>query len=168
MPGQVIGTSLNYGYPGTFSRQNVLLAAARPAGGTIPFGSPVKYDSNGKFVVMDGTDTAAKFAGIASREVKQALDYSAQEHGEYAANDIATVIQQGAVSVVCNVGTPTVNGSVYLRVKANSAVTGGVVGGLEAASDTTNTVELTNVRWNMDGKDENGVSEIRILYPVNA
>ena len=168
MPGQVIGTSLHRGYPGTFSRQNILLSLARVAGAAIPFGAPVQYNSSGNVVPMDATGTAAKFLGIASREVKQALSYDAAVFGQYNPKDMATIISQGAVSVVCNVGTPTVNGSVYLRVKANEAIEDGVVGGLEAAADSTNTVELTNVRWTSDGKDENNVAEIRILYPVNA
>ena len=168
MPGQVIGTSLCRGYPGTFSRQNILLAVARVAGADIPFGATVQYDASGNVIPMDANGTAAKFLGIASREVKQAESYDGNTFGQYAAKELATIITQGAVSVVCNVGTPTVNGSVYLRVKANEAIEDGIVGGLEASADSTNTVELTNVRWTSDGKDDNNVAEIRILYPVNA
>ncbi|RGX53183.1 hypothetical protein DWV16_17175 [Anaerotruncus sp. AF02-27] len=167
MPGQTIGINLNNGYPGTFSRQNVYLAVSRVAGGNIPFGSPVKYDSDGNVVVMGASDTAAKFLGIASRNVKQSTVIG-EPVEKYAANEIATIVTMGAVSAVCNVGDPTVNGNVYLRITANESVTGGVVGGLEATADGANSVLLTNVRWNINGKDENGVSEIRILYPVNA
>ena len=168
MPGQVIGISLNRGYPGTFSRENILLSVARTAGGEIPFGDPVKYDGDGNLVVMGTGDTAAKFLGIASREVKQSLSYDAATLGQYNPKEMATVITQGAVTVLCRVGTPTVNGSVYLRVTANEGKEGSVVGGLEAEADDDKTVELPNVRWISAGKDENNVAEIRILYPVNA
>ena len=42
-----------------------------------------------------------------------------------------------------------------------------VVGGFEAAEDTTNSVKLSNVQWKGTA-DANGVAELRILTIQNA
>ena len=81
---------------------------------------------------------------------------------------MVSAINRGAGVVKCNSGTPTAGGKVYVRIKANASVVGGVVGGFEAADDGENTVELTNVQWTNGYVDANGVAEITILTRLNA
>lgn len=64
-------------------------------------------------------------------------------------------------------GTATYDGDVYLRVAANASYPNAVVGGFEAAADSTNTIKLTNVKFK-GAADANGIAEIRILEPLHA
>jgi hypothetical protein len=54
-----------------------------------------------------------------------------------------------------------------MRVAANASYPNAVVGGFEAAADSTNSVKLTNVKWK-GAADANGVAELRILTPLHA
>ena len=56
---------------------------------------------------------------------------------------------------------------VYVRTKKNGSFPNAVVGGFEAAEDTTNSVKLSNVQWKGTA-DANGVAELRILTIQNA
>src|SRR6185312_16358183 len=89
MPGTVIGKSLNLGYPGSVSRSADCVIAARVIKSTDPlgpkFGEPLVINSDATggtlssvadFLTGGGTFTAAKFAGVAVREVKVANTYS--------------------------------------------------------------------------------------------
>jgi hypothetical protein len=64
-------------------------------------------------------------------------------------------------------GTAAYDGDVYLRVAANASYPNAVVGGFEAAADSTNTIKLTNVKFK-GAADANGIAEIRILEPLHA
>ena len=77
------------------------------------------------------------------------------------------MIKRGCVNVICQKGTAAVDGDVYLRITANASYPNAVVGGFEAAADSTNTVKLTNVKWR-GAADANGVAEIRILETLHA
>ena len=81
--------------------------------------------------------------------------------------DAVPVIKRGCVNVICQNGTAAVDGDVYLRITANASYPNAVVGGFEAAADSTNTVKLTNVKWK-GAADANGVAEIRILETLHA
>lgn len=165
MPGTVIGTSLKNGFPGSFARMGDQVIRTRPvASGSddIPFGHAVILTSTGEATKADATATAATFAGVAVRRVKQPGSYKEEAVAAYKAYDAADIIERGSVNVVCNVGSPAPGGAVYLRTKANESITGGVVGGFEASSDTTNSVQLTNCAWGT-GKDADGVAELVIL-----
>lgn len=177
MPGQVIGTSLNVGFPGSYSRNgdciiaNRLVKAADSVGPNFGNAVILNADSAGgsysdvkNFITGGGTMTAAKFAGVAVREVKQQVsNYLTNVNGNYAPGQPCDVIERGSVVVVCNVGTPTAGGAVYLRIAANGAIPAGVVGGFEAAADGSNTVALTNCSWSTGVKDANNVAEMTIL-----
>ena len=60
-----------------------------------------------------------------------------------------------------------IGGAVYVRITANATYPNAVVGGFEAASDTTNSVQLTNAQW-AGTADANGIAELRILTMLNA
>jgi hypothetical protein len=177
-PGGVIGISMNNGFPGSYSRNGDCVIANRlvkptDLGGP-DFGKPVVVNSDNtysdvaRFIAAGGAMTAALFAGVAVREVKQATAYSAAATGNYAPGQPCDVIQRGSCVVTCNVGTPVANGPVYLRIAANGAIPAGVIGGFEAAADGGNSVLLTNCQWSTGVKDANGVAEITILQRLAA
>jgi hypothetical protein len=149
---------------------------------TIPFGTPVVViptTGGGDSVVgvvdyvgtgsgqQSGTLTAAKFAGVAVREVKSMLTYPVNpdvpQTGSYAADQECEFLVRGTISVVINHGTPASQGAVYVRVALNGAIPAGVVGGFEAAADGGNTVALTNVVFKNGNMDANNVTEITLI-----
>lgn len=176
MPGSAIGIELNLGYPGTVSRSIDTIITARAVKSVIEneeekepsilFGEPVILNSDNTYSRFGANGTAATFAGIAVREVKQATDYYSAA-GSYLPGEIMDVIERGSVTVKCNVGTPTAGGKVYIRTAVNASVPNGVVGQFEAAADSTNTIEITNVRWKTGKVDSNKVAELTILTRVN-
>lgn len=160
---QNIGKTMPHGFAGSYSRQPDMIVATFPAGGSanIPFGTPLKL-SSGKVVPMGAGDNPYDFLGIASFEVKSALDYTNQGTGVYAPNDPTSVFQRGKLNVKCQRGTPAYGGAVYLRVEANASYSTAAVGGLEASADGTKTIQLTNCAW-AGPADANGIAELSIL-----
>lgn len=172
MTNQVIGKVMAHGYAGSYSRQPDTIIDTHPmeAGQTnVPFGAALVYSSagDGSVELPGSSAVAANFLGIAVREVKSATNYLNQNVGSYNAGDAVPVIKRGCVNVLCQNGTPTVDGDVYMRVAANASYPNAVVGGFEAAADSTNSVKLTNVKWK-GAADANGVAELRILTPLHA
>lgn len=166
MTGKAIGISLNYGYPGNYARTPDDIVASRlldSESAAIPFGAAVCINSDNTYSAVTASTTAADIAGIALRVVKQAISYSEQNYTEYQPGAYMSVLERGAATVVCNVGTPTANGKVYLRVKANASIANGVVGGFEAAADSTNTIEIPNMRWTSGAMDANRICEVTLL-----
>lgn len=159
---QNIGKTMPHGMAGNYSRQPDMIVNTFPTGGVtnIAFGAPLKL-SSGAVVAMGAGDTAAAFIGIAGREFKSALDYLNQGQGSYAPGEPCAVFQRGAINAKCQKGTPAYGTSVYLRVTANASYPTALVGGLEAAADSTNTVELKGCKW-MGPADSNGIAELRI------
>lgn len=176
MPGSVIGKELNLGYAGTVSRSIDSIITPRVVKSkinngietepNIAFGEPVALNSDNTYSRFGATGTAATFAGIAIREVKQATDYYAA-NGAYLPGEICDVIERGSVTVVCNAGTPTAGGKVYVRIAANASVPNGVIGQFEAAADGANTIEIPNARWKTGKLDSNKVAELTIINRVN-
>lgn len=164
---QVLEKSMTHGFAGSYARQPEMIVATRKVGGSdaIEFGTALKYD-NGAVVAMGAGAQASDFVGFAGREFKTSLNYLDQK-GEYAVGEDASVFQLGCINVKCQKGTPALNGAVYLRVTANASYPTAVVGGLEAEADSTNTVQLTNVKFN-GVADANGIVEVRILNMINA
>jgi hypothetical protein len=166
MRNQIIGKTMFHGYAGSFSRQPDTIIDTHPAGGAIAFGGAVVY-SNGAVVTPGASATAADFVGVAVRETKSATNYLDQNEGSYVQYDAVPVLKRGCVNVICQNGTPALDGTVYVRVAENASIPGAVVGGFEAAADGANSVALTNAKWK-GGKDGNGVAEIRILTTLHA
>lgn len=176
MPGSAIGIELNLGYAGTVSRS--IDAIITPRGirskknngveteAPILFGEPVVLNPDNTYSRFGSNKTSENFAGIAIREVKQATDYYAA-CGSYLPGEICDVIERGSVTVLCNVGTPTAGGKVYIRIAKNTNIVNGVVGQFEASEDGANTVEIPNLRWKTGKLDKNKVAEITIINRVN-
>jgi len=183
-------TGLPFGFPGTVSRMGDPLVVAKPVlsttPNTIPFGTPVVViptTGGGDTVVgvvdyvgtgtgqQSGTFTAAKFGGVAVREVKSMLAYPVNpdtpQTGSYAANQECDFLVRGTISVVINNGTPSSQGTVYVRTAVNASVPLGVVGGFEAAN-TTGTVALTNAVFKNGNMDANNVTEITLIQRAAA
>lgn len=168
MVGQVIGKTMPFGYAGSYSRQPDTIIDTHPLGGSasIPFGAAVKM-SSGAAVQIGAGDSAPDFAGIALREVKSARDYMNQNVGYYAAGDAVPVLKRGCANIYVQRGTPAYDGAVYVRISSSASYPTCVVGGFEASSDTTNTIELSNVKFR-GAADANGIAEVRILEPLHA
>ena len=164
---QNIGKTMNHGFAGSYARQPDMIANTHPAGAAIAFGAALRYDADGAVVPMGAGSTAEDFVGVASREVKSALNYLEQDIGSYAESEAVPVFMRGAINVKCSVGTPKLGGAVYVRIAANESIPTGAVGGFEAAADGGNTVELTNCQW-AGPADANGIAELRILTINNA
>jgi hypothetical protein len=170
MPGSVVGKSLNLGYPGSISRSADTIITNRVVKSTdtanINFGDPTVLNADNTYSVFGATGTAATFAGIAVLEVKQSTDYFAVQ-GYYEPGQPCDVAERGSVTVLCNVGTPTAGGDVYVRITANGAIPAGVVGGFEAAADGVNTVKLNGIKWKTGKLDANRVAEVTITQRNN-
>jgi hypothetical protein len=180
-------TALNLGFLGNVSRIGERVIAARQVLPTalspISFGDGVVIVSNavggyyqqiGDFIAGGGTFTAAKFAGVAVRNVKTMLIYTAlspiqtPQIGQYAASQMAEALERGSVTVKINNGSPTSQGPVFVRTVVNGTIPAGVVGGFEAIADGTNTVQLTGVVFRTGVIDANGIAEITLLSRVAA
>ena len=171
MSGKAIGISLNYGYPGTYARTPDDIVASRlqnPESNAVPFGAAVAIKADNSYGEVAETTTAGEVAGIALRIVKQAISYDDQNETKYNPGEYMSVLERGAAVVTCNVGTPKANGKVYVRVKKNDSVVNGVVGGFEAQADSTNTIEIPNMRWTNGTMDANRVCEVTILTRATA
>lgn len=164
---QNIGTGMPHGFAGSYARQPDMIVSTRPAGAAVPFGAALEYDANGAVVPMGAGSTAAKFVGVAAREVKTALAYLDQGAGAYAPGEAVPVFRRGSVNVRCQAGAPKLGGKVYVRAAANASIPTAQAGGFEAAADGSNTVELANCQW-AGPADANGVAELRILTLNNA
>jgi hypothetical protein len=176
MPGAAVGIELNLGYAGTVSRSVDTIITPRVVKSVVTsgvetepsilFGEPVVLNTDNTYSRFGTAGTTATFAGIAVREVKQATDYYAAA-GSYLPGELMDVLERGNMTVKCNVGTPTAGGKVYIRILANGAIPLGVVGQFEAAADSTNTLEIPNLRWKTGKLDSNKISEVTILTRSN-
>ncbi|MCL6442062.1 MAG: hypothetical protein K6T83_01125 [Alicyclobacillus sp.] len=172
MPGSVIGKTLNLGFPGNVSRSADAIIENRAVSASsspIPFGAAVVLNPDNTYSLFGASNTAAQFAGVAIREVKQGVNYSSYYVGasnttqSYSPGQPCDVLERGAVTVVCQLGTPTAGGKVYIRVATNASYPNAVIGGFEAQADGTNNVLLPNCQWKTNQIDGNNVAELQIL-----
>lgn len=156
MPGKVIGTSLNHGYPGTIAMQpdQIVGVGSVKDGEEILFGAPVTQDEGGVIANFSASDT--DIAGIAVRQVKSAFDYLNQNGiGSYRQKENISILERGAVTVICSYGTPKVGGKVYIRTESGTG--GTAIGALEATEETGKNVAIPGVVWG-GAKDANNVA----------
>ena len=165
MPGFVIGKSLIRGFFGNVSRSiDAIIEASinKESSAAIAFGAPLIYASDGTGMKnWTNSATADDFAGIAVREVKTEKTY-ASNVAEYGAGEVMDVLKRGSVIIKCTMDAtattaPKKGASVYIRKATGVFV---------AASESTDTVELSNVVWAQNGCDANGAAEITILKRV--
>lgn len=162
MPGKVIGTSMNVGYPGTQSRQADAIIQNRVADGAIAFGLAVKLTAANKWKQIAAGDDVADVAGIAVREVVQANVYNPQSNPDYLDGTPADVMVRGNCIVKCQKGTPKAGDAVYVRITADDTHPEYLVGGFETTSDGAKTVKVTNIEWTTGVMDSNLACEVTV------
>lgn len=190
-------TGLNNGYLGQVSRLGERVITARPVLAfpaitpteIVSFGEPVviipnatsglgdSYQSVANFIADGGTFTAARFAGVANREVKTNVQYTSlfalnnNTINSYGPGEMAEALERGSVTVLIRAGlTPPSQGPVYIRVAADPAVPTGVIGGFEGAPSpvTASSILIPNVIFRTGLVDVNNVAEITLLNRVAA
>lgn len=157
---QTIGASMSHGFAGSYARQPDMIVNTSPAGGYLPFGTPLVRGDGGEVVAMGAGASGNEFIGVAGREIKTATEYNSQSVGTYSPGEAVSVFQRGCINVKCQRGTPAVDAPVYVRVVASGNY---VVGGYEAQEDGTNSVAIPNAMW-AGAADANGIAEMRIVY----
>lgn len=168
MSGKVIGLNLNHGFAGSYARQPDLIVNTHPnkeASANIPFGHALMVATGG-VKLPTASITAADFAGVAGRQVQTQLSYTNQNGpGEYKPNDPVSCFQRGRINVECKIGTPALNGPVYLAI---STANSNVIGDFTATVGTlnTDTILLPNCKWG-GTKDANNIVELVILKADN-
>jgi hypothetical protein len=130
------------------------------------------WQSVADFIAGGGTMTAARFAGIAVRNVTATLGFPYPPGGaiigSYLQGTQCEGLVWGDVGVTINVGTPVSQGPVYLRILVNGSIPAGKVGDLEAAADGTNTIELSGVVFTNGVLDQNNNTGITLLTQQSA
>ena len=162
MPGRVIGTSLNIGYPGTPSRSADSIIQNRIADAVIAFGQAVILKSTNKWAPVTSSTVAADIAGIAVREVVQANTFDPQSNPDYVANAPCDVMVRGNCTVKCQRGTPKAGNAVYVRIAANESYADAVVGGFEAQDDAGKVIKVDNIEWTTGVMDADGNAEVTV------
>ena len=143
---QTIGLNMSHGFAGSYARQPDMIVNTAPLGGTeiISFGTPLVRGENGVVLPMGTGNTGNQFIGVAGREVKSPAEFFNQNVGQYAPEEPVSVFQRGCINVKCQKGSPSIDGTVYVRVTASGDY---VVGGFEAEADGANNVALVNAQW---------------------
>lgn len=164
MAGKVIGTSLNFGYPGNVSRVSDTVIMSFPVGGDadtkIKYGAPVAYDPTTNKILPVSNDTpAASIIGFAVRHIGQPYEDS-PDGWYYKQGDVADVMVRGSMAVEIGASTGiAARGQVYVT---KSGVVTSVAGSDPDAAlavpnaifstgkvDANNTVEITLVSRNI-------------------
>lgn len=160
MGASVIGKSLNMGYPGNVSRNDPrTLVMNRPVKtAVIPFGVPVKLNTDNTYSPLTSDDTFAVFAGVALRNVKQQTLYASNATGQYEINEGCDVLEQGFVTVLTNASNAvTSGGDVYATFNSDKSFK------QFDSSTATGAIKLTNCRWASNVQDGNAVAELAII-----
>ncbi len=128
------------------------------------YGEAVRYVTGGIQQFTTGL-TKADFAGALVREVPGIAGTAASDESLTVdvpnPDQVQGLMVRGYMMVKCTAGTPTRGGVVYVRVASASDRP---IGAFEADSDSSNSVALDAVQaeWASDGKDADGMAEIRI------
>lgn len=150
-----------YGIPGDVTRASQSTIEPQVLNSSAAFSAYGLFGklSSGKFVPVGSGDVASAVYGLLVRP------YPTQ--GANASDPLATavpktsgvadVLRRGYASVKVNAGTPAIGGAVYIRV-ANAAA-GKPIGGIEAAADSTNTIQVVGAQF-MGDADASGNCEI--------
>jgi hypothetical protein len=131
--------------------------------GTVPtgFGQFVIDDASGNMEAFSVSPTASNIVGMLIRPFPtQSLGSTFSAFGTQAptAGQQANMLRQGYVAVAVQYGTPSADGTVYIRLDTGGH--GGTVGGLEATSDSSHNAAVTGARWTGAGLDANGNAEL--------
>lgn len=136
--------------PGEITKSGWKQAPSLNSAIAIEFGQAVKRDVSGAVplaVNIAASDTADDLYGIAVRDVQS---QSQVTYGAYTKSFISnyipgqgiTVIRKGWVCVPVQNGTPTIGGTVYMRVTASDSNANLPIGGFETSSDSGKCVAI--------------------------
>ena len=149
------------GIAGDVTRASVSTIETQLLDSTLPFPGYGLFGkiASGKFVPIASGDAAGTVYGALVRpfptqgvNASDALGVSVPK-----TSGAADVMRRGYMSVKLNAGTAALGGVVYVRVGA--AATGKPIGGIEAASDSTNTIAVAGASF-MSAADASGNVEI--------
>lgn len=154
-------TRMPKGIPGDITRQSqatIEAAILNPSAAFAGFGLFGKINA-GKFEPIGTGDTAASVYGLLIRPYPSQGANASDPLGTAVpkTSGIADVLRRGYANVKVNAGTAAQGGKVYIRVAGAAA--GKPVGGIEAAADSTNTIEVAGAFF-MDAADASGNAEI--------
>jgi hypothetical protein len=123
------------------------------------YGVPVAIDaaSHNTRKILAG-DVAASIYGMYVRPYPTNNNTDGLGVGTPPVSGLCSILKRGYINVKLNVGTAVKNGTVYVRVAANGANT--IIGGIEATSDTTNTIAMPSNCYFTGPADPNGMAEI--------
>ncbi len=148
------------GIPGSVSRNSAFTIEPNIISVTTPpavYGVPLKLDANGHMTGIVGGDTAASVYGFLARPFPTNSGTQGIAQATPPVSGPCDILKMGYINVKVNNGTPVKGGTVYIRTAANGTNT--IIGGVEAASDTTYSFSLPNAYFT-GGMDANGNSEI--------
>jgi hypothetical protein len=181
MPASVIPVKgLYLGFVGNISNEGYSLRTARQVrptdvnpiafGETFVLNADNTYSSVKTFVAASGTVNASLPIGIAVSNVNINPAYNVQGSndvltpgGVYLPGQMMDGLVQGTINVSCNNGTPTAGGAVYIRTVVNGAIPNGVIGGLEAQADGSNSVLYPNFKWKTGFLETDLTAQVTIL-----
>ncbi|CAJ0701604.1 hypothetical protein LMG19089_02880 [Ralstonia edaphis] len=147
------------GIPGDVSRPSQSTIESGILDSGFPFASygiPVKRVS-GKIRPVASGDAAGVIIGLLVRPFPTGASQDPLGTSTPPTTGVGNVMRRGYMTVQCNAGTPADGGTVYVRVAAPSGAK--VIGGIEAASDGTNTVVMAGAAFKNAG-DASGNVEI--------
>jgi hypothetical protein len=149
------------GIPGDVTRQSQAKIETQILDAGSPFSAYGLFGkiASGKFVPVGAGDAAAAVYGFLVRPFVTQGANASDPLGTSVpkTSGAADVMRSGYASVKVNAGTASVGSQVYIRV-ANAA-TGKPIGGIEAASDSTNTIAVAGATF-MSAADAGGNAEI--------
>jgi len=149
------------GIPGDVTRQSLSTIETQVLNSSLPFpgfGLPGKVVS-GAFVPITTGDVSASVYGLLVRPFPTQGANASDPLGTSVplTTGTANILRRGYINVKVNAGTASLGSTVYIRVATPSGAK--VIGGIEAASDTTNTITVTGASF-MGPADANGNAEI--------
>ena len=127
-----------------------------PAKSFDTFGVPGKIVSE-KFVPLEAGDTADDIYGLLVRPYPTTSSQDPLGTSTPPKAGINDILRRGYMTVLLRAGTSAKGGAVYVRI--GSPVAGKPIGGIEAAADGADTVDLPNATF-MGAADASGNVEI--------
>lgn len=159
------------GFPGDINRVHPFSVTPGMMDTTTPvraYGDPALINTAGDgYRGFTVGDTATKIAGVLVRPYPTQQQSGGMSASIGAAtpptSGVIDILEDGYIMVKCNdfAANPPKKGQIVtVRIAATSG--NKVQGGFHAATDTTNTLTITNARWNSTA-DASGVAEMRIF-----
>lgn len=145
------------GISGDVSRKSQSTIESHPVGAQFAaFGLFGKIDgTTGKFVPLAAADTAEVIYGLFVRAYPTQSAQNELGKAVPQPNGIQDVLRRGYMTVKCNAGNAKKAGTVYVRVTAGTEAK--PIGGIEAAADGANSIELPNAFFMHDADAQGNV-----------